>query len=181
MEQKNCSEDGVVLQVFGILFEDMGIVIVCQWGFLILIVGSMCKLLLGLVKKVVMQEDCLWVLLSFFNELCDVIVQVMLELWDCELKKMMVCFVGVIVIDCQQVQEMVQWVVIEVVEFVCVIYFNFQQIIFGKQMCQFFWSFGGESVMVDGKFDMDFIDGMWLCDNDLFNGIYGELGELEGV
>jgi serine/threonine protein kinase len=135
--QKSCSEDVAARQVLGISFEDMGIAIARQWGFPLVISGTMRKLPAGKVRKAVSQEDRLRVLSVFSNELCEVIAQATPEARDREMQKTMLRFAEAISLDAKAVKETVMRSVVEAAEFARIIHLNVQQTTFGKQMLQF--------------------------------------------
>jgi serine/threonine protein kinase len=135
--QKSCSEDMAALQVLGISFEDMGIAIARQWGFPVLISGTMRKLPSGRIKKAVSQEERLRVLSGYSNELCEVIAQATPEARDKEMQKVMSRFAEAISLDAKTVKETVQRSIVEVAEFARIIHLNLTHTTFGKQMQQF--------------------------------------------
>ena len=135
--QKHCTEDAAARQVLGISFEDMGIAIARQWGFPVLITGSMRKLPTGKVKVATTHEDRLRMLASFSNELCEVIAQATPEERDREMQKTMQRFAGAISLDTKMVKETVQRSIVEAADFAKIIHLNLQQTSFGRQMKQF--------------------------------------------
>jgi len=132
--QKECREDQASLQVLGISYEDLGIAIARQWGFPVLIVGSMRKLPVGRVRKPVTQEERLRVLSGFSNELCDVMAHASPEVRDREMKKTMARYSDAMPLDEKQVMQTVKRSVEEIAEFARIVHLNLQQSTFGKQM-----------------------------------------------
>lgn len=73
MVQKKCSEEAAVQQVLGTSFEDLGIGIARHWGFPTPVVNSMRRMPEGGVKKPATQDETLFMLSNFSNELCHTI------------------------------------------------------------------------------------------------------------
>lgn len=148
--QKACSEENAALQVLGISFEEMGIAIARQWGFPLLLVGSMRHLPAGRVKKPQTQEDRLRLLSGLSNELCDVISSSAPEARDQAIGRVVSRFAEAVPLKPQEVLQTVQRAIQEVADFARIIHLNLQQTIFGKQM-QLFIKGHGEKTVTSGE------------------------------
>lgn len=145
--QKSLTEDAASLQVLGISYEELGLVIARQWGFPPLLISSMRKLPPGEVKKPATQEERLQALAGMSNELCNVIAQTTPEARERELRKAMARYSAAMALDEKQVLQSVQNSIEEVADFARVIHLNLQQTSFGRNMRQFL---RGESASEEG-------------------------------
>lgn len=179
--QKGCSEDQAALQVLAISFEDLGIAIAKQWGFPVLIVGTMRKLASGQVKKGNSQEERLRMLASLSNELCTIIAQATPEERDKEMRKLMARFADAVTLDAKEIQQTVQRAMTEIADFARVIHLNLGQTNIGKQIRLFAQSSGDQDVAVNPAEEPDSSDGMVLNESSSFTTEPGEAVDAQAV